>query len=156
MSFSADLKQKVPSLSALMHWDFSSQVQNFVLMEISKTETSKRLLLPRLPVSHGVCELKFHQSAEQPHLPILYHLKIYWLYILSPYLGYWWRYWTMSSVAVHLLLCSFPSINWTSSYWLCTLSLGFWAIQPTYSLSIQPILHHIIIYDSAFGNVSKV
>lgn len=70
------------SLSALVHWDFSSQVQNFTLMKISKTETSKRLLLPRLHVSHGVCELKFHQSAQQPHLPILNHLKIYSVYIL--------------------------------------------------------------------------
>lgn len=87
ISFSADLKQKVPSLSPLVHWDFSSQVQNFALTEISETETSKRLLLPRLPLSHGVCELKVHQSAQQPHFPILYHLKICSVYILSPYLA---------------------------------------------------------------------
>lgn len=80
-------------------------------------------------MSHGVHELKFHQTAQQPHLPDLYHLKIYWMYILSPYLGYWWRYWTSVFITVHLLLCSFPNINWTSSYWLCSLSLRFWAIQ---------------------------
>lgn len=135
----------------MVHWDFSSQVQNFVLTKISKTETLERLLLPRLPVSRGVCELKFHQSEQQPHLPVLYLLKIYWVdsVSLSELLMK-----KPKSVFITVRLYSFPNINWTSSYWLCSLSLGFWTTQPTYSPFNKPILHHVIS-DNAFEMCQK-